>query len=88
MDDEEKYTLRCFHDFDEDLSKRELLVLKLSAMGLSNKEISGKIFRCVKQVEHDISEIIYKLKALNMKHAINIAWERGILGRGELRENH
>ncbi len=79
MDTGERNTLRSLHDFDEELTRRELLVLTLSATGLSNKEIAGKIFRCVKQVEHDISEIIYKLKALNMKHAINIAWERGIL---------
>lgn len=86
MDDEGKYPLRAFHEFDEELSRRELMVLTLSAKGLSNKEIAGKIFRCVKQVEHDISEIIYKLKALNMKHAINIAWERGILKKEEPRK--
>ena len=81
MSGEGTYSFRDFHGHDEELSKRELLVLKLSAQGLQNKEIAGKIFRCVKQVEHDIREIVYKLQARNMKHAISIAWERGILGR-------
>lgn len=82
MDRDETYSLRSLHSFDEELTRREILVLTLSAKGLSNKEIAGKIFRCVKQVEHDIGEIFHKLKALNMKHAINIAWERGILKKG------
>ena len=78
MPDETTY-LRALHGDDDALTKRELLVLKLCAAGLSNKQIAGKIFRCVKQVEHDITEILYKLKALNMKNAIDIAWRKNIL---------
>ena len=83
MDAGDTYSIRSLHDFDEELTRRELLVLKLAAKGFSNKAIADKIFRCVKQVEHDLAEVCYKLKAVNMKNAINIAWERGILRREE-----
>lgn len=84
MDDEGTYLPPSSQDFDEELTKRELLVLKLSAKGDANKIIAGKICRCIKQVEHDIANIFIKLHVTNMKQAIDKGWKHGILTR----ENH
>ncbi|MGI8539813.1 MAG: response regulator [Rubrobacteraceae bacterium] len=66
-----------FHD----LSNRELEVLKLVAEGLSNKEISGRLFISEKTTKSHVSNILGKLHLADRTQAAVYAWREGVMRR-------
>ncbi len=66
-----------FHD----LSNRELEVLKLVAEGLSNKEISARLFISEKTTKSHVSNILGKLHLADRTQAAVYAWREGVMRR-------
>jgi NarL family two-component system response regulator LiaR len=66
-----------FHD----LSDRELDVLKLIAEGLSNAEISGRLFISEKTTKNHVSNILGKLHLADRTQAAVYAWRQGVVRR-------
>jgi NarL family two-component system response regulator LiaR len=66
-----------FHD----LSDRELEVLKLIAEGLSNAEISGRLFISEKTTKNHVSNILGKLHLADRTQAAVYAWRQGVVRR-------
>ena len=63
----------------EDLSQRELDVIRRVAAGLSNKEIGARLSVSEETVKTYMKNILSKLHASDRSHAVAIAIERGIL---------
>ena len=61
------------------LTARELEVLELLAMGMTNKEIANKLVITVRTVKFHVSSILRKLEAGNRTEAVRTAAERGII---------
>jgi DNA-binding NarL/FixJ family response regulator len=61
------------------LTAREIDVLKLISLGLSNQEISQKLFLSQSTIKSHITSIFRKLGADNRVSAINLARENGLL---------
>jgi DNA-binding NarL/FixJ family response regulator len=68
------------HVADDALSPREIEVLRLVAMGNSNKQIAGQLTIVEETVKAHISNILSKLGANDRTHAVTIATTRGFLG--------
>jgi NarL family two-component system response regulator LiaR len=66
-----------FHD----LSDRELEVLKLIAEGLSNAEISRRLFISEKTTKNHVSNILGKLHLADRTQAAVYAWRQGVVRR-------
>jgi LuxR family maltose regulon positive regulatory protein len=66
----------------EPLSDRELNVLALIAQGLSNKEISQRLYIEVRTVKWHTSNILGKLGVKNRTQAVARARELGIVRNG------
>ena len=66
-----------FHD----LSDRELEVLKLIAEGLSNAEISDRLFISEKTAKNHVSNILGKLHLADRTQAAVYAWREGVVRR-------
>jgi DNA-binding NarL/FixJ family response regulator len=64
---------------DEDLSHRELDVLKLLAHGASNREIANRLVLAEGTIKNHVSNILIKLHAANRTQAANLARERGLI---------
>ncbi len=64
---------------DEDLSQRELDVLKLLAQGASNREIAARLVLAEGTIKNHVSNILIKLHAANRTQAANLARERGFI---------
>jgi DNA-binding NarL/FixJ family response regulator len=64
---------------DEDLSQRELDVLKLLAQGASNREIASRLVLAEGTIKNHVSNILIKLHAANRTQAANLARERGFI---------
>jgi len=64
---------------EEDLSGREIDVLKLLAGGASNREIADKLVLAEGTVKNHVSNILSKLHAENRTQAANMARERNII---------
>jgi DNA-binding NarL/FixJ family response regulator len=67
------------HAADEDLSSRELDVLRLIAAGNANKEVAGQLFIAEETVKSHVTNILAKLRANDRTHAVTIALKRGII---------
>ena len=67
----------AFHD----LSDRELEVLKLIAEGLSNAEISNRLFISEKTTKSHVSNILSKLHLADRTQAAVYAWRQGVIRR-------
>jgi DNA-binding NarL/FixJ family response regulator len=67
------------HLGDEDLSPRELQVLRLIRDGYRNKEISDKLAIAETTVNFHIKNVVDKLHANDRTHAVAIALRRGLL---------
>jgi DNA-binding NarL/FixJ family response regulator len=68
------------HLADDALSSREIEVLRLVAMGNSNKQIAGQLAIVEETVKAHISSILSKLGANDRTHAVTIATTRGFFG--------
>jgi len=62
-----------------DLSDRELEVLRLLAVGKSNKEIAEKLFLALGTVKYHINNILTKLEAEDRTQAVLVALKRGLV---------
>jgi len=67
------------HVAEDALSPREIEVLRLVAMGNSNKQIAGQLTIVEETVKAHISNILSKLGANDRTHAVTIATTRGFL---------
>src|SRR3984893_12310781 len=67
------------HATDEDLSSRELDVLRLIAAGNANKEIGGQLSITEETVKSHVTNILAKHGANNRTHAVTIGLKRGII---------
>ena len=65
--------------FDEELSSREVEVLKLLASGASNREIAERLTLAEGTVKNHVSNILSKLHAENRTQAANLARERKLI---------
>jgi DNA-binding NarL/FixJ family response regulator len=67
------------HTAEDDLSAREIDVLRLIAAGNANREIAGKLFIAEETVKSHVTNILGKLQANDRTHAVTIALKRGII---------
>jgi DNA-binding NarL/FixJ family response regulator len=67
------------HAADDELSSREIVVLRLVAAGSGNKQIADKL--CIEEttVKSHIRSIMSKLGANDRTHAVTIGLQRGII---------
>jgi DNA-binding NarL/FixJ family response regulator len=68
------------HVADDALSPREIEVLRLVALGNSNKQIAGQLAIVDETVKAHMTNILSKLGANDRTHAVTIATTRGFLG--------
>jgi NarL family two-component system response regulator LiaR len=64
-----------------ELSDRELEVLRLIAEGLSNAEISDRLFISEKTTKSHVSNILGKLHLADRTQAAVYAWREGVVRR-------
>jgi LuxR family maltose regulon positive regulatory protein len=64
----------------EELSERELAVLRLLATDLSLREVAGELYVSLNTVKTHTRAIYRKLDAISRKHAVERASELGLLG--------
>ena len=67
------------HATDEDLTSRELDVLRLIATGNANKEIAAQLSIAEDTVKSHVTNIFAKLDANDRTHAVTIGLKRGII---------
>jgi DNA-binding NarL/FixJ family response regulator len=67
------------HTVEDELSSREIEVLRLIAAGNSNKEIAGQLFIGEATVKSHVTNILSKLSANDRAHAVTIGLKRGII---------
>jgi DNA-binding NarL/FixJ family response regulator len=67
------------HATDDELSDREIEVLKLIAVGNSNKQIADRLFVAEATIKSRVTNILSKLNASDRAHAVTIALKRGII---------
>ena len=67
------------HAGDEDLTSREIDVLRLIAGGNANKEIAGQLSIAEDTVKSHVTNILAKLGANDRTHAVTIGLKRGII---------
>lgn len=63
----------------ETLTPREREVLELLATGVSNREISSRLFVTERTVKFHVSSLLSKLGAANRTEAVRIAAEKGLI---------
>lgn len=67
------------HATDDELSEREIEVLRLIATGKSNKQIADLLFVAEATIKSRVTNILSKLGAGDRAHAVTIALKRGII---------
>ena len=67
------------HATDDELSAREIEVLRLIAAGNSNKQIADLLFVAEATVKSRVTNILSKLSASDRAHAVTIGLKRGII---------
>jgi DNA-binding NarL/FixJ family response regulator len=67
------------HAIEDELSSRELDVLRLIATGNANKEIAGQLAIAEDTVKSHVTNILAKLGANDRTHAVTIGLKRGII---------
>lgn len=63
----------------EELTERELEVLRLLAQGMPNKEIATRLIISERTVKFHVSSIMGKLGATNRTEAVSLAAQRGLI---------
>ncbi len=69
----------AMHTAEDELSERELEVLKLIAKGNANKEIAAQLSIREDTVKSHVGNILDKLDANDRTHAVTIGLKRGII---------
>jgi DNA-binding NarL/FixJ family response regulator len=69
----------AMHTDEDDLTARELEVLKLIAKGNANKEIAAQLSIREDTVKSHVANILEKLAANDRTHAVTIGLKRGII---------
>jgi len=67
------------HTEEDDLTSREIEVLRLIAAGNANKEIAGRLSIAEDTVKSHVAKILAKLHANDRTHAVTTAVKRGFL---------
>jgi two-component system, NarL family, response regulator len=67
------------HAGEQDLSPRELEVLRLIARGNANKNIADRLAITEETVKSHITRVLAKLQANDRTHAVTIGFQRGII---------
>jgi DNA-binding NarL/FixJ family response regulator len=67
------------HAAEDDLTSREIDVLRLIATGNANKEIAGQLSIAEDTVKSHVTNILAKLGANDRTHAVTIGLKRGII---------
>jgi DNA-binding NarL/FixJ family response regulator len=67
------------HATDEDLTTREIDVLRLIAAGNANKVIAGQLSITEETVKSHVTKILAKLSANDRTHAVTIGLKRGLI---------
>jgi DNA-binding NarL/FixJ family response regulator len=67
------------HAIEDQLSSREIDVLRLIATGNANKEIAGQLAIAEDTVKSHVTNILAKLGANDRTHAVTIGLKRGII---------
>ena len=67
----------------EELTTRELEILRYVARGLSNAEIAGEAFVSETTVKTHVAHILMKLRLRDRVQAVVFAYENGVVARGE-----
>jgi len=67
------------HTAEDDLSMREIDVLRLIAGGNANKEIARRLSIAEETVKSHVTNILAKLRANDRTHAVTIGLKRGII---------
>jgi len=62
------------------LSEREVEVLRLVALGMSNQEIADRLVLSPRTVHHHVSHILNKMGAASRVEAVRLGIERGLVG--------
>jgi DNA-binding NarL/FixJ family response regulator len=70
----------AFHAGEEELTAREIAVLRLVALGNTNKEIAAQLRISDETVKSHVTNILEKLGANDRTHAVTTALRRGIIG--------
>lgn len=65
-----------------ELNPRELLMLRMLADGLTYRQIARRLFISETSAGTAAGRIYAKLGARTAAHAVNLAWQRGLLGSG------
>jgi DNA-binding NarL/FixJ family response regulator len=63
----------------DDLSSREIDVLRLIAAGNANKQVAGQLAIAEETVKSHVTRILAKLGASDRTHAVTLALKRGII---------
>lgn len=69
----------AMHTAEDQLTERELEVLKLIAKGNANKEIAAQLAVAEDTVKKHVTSILEKLAANDRTHAVTIGLQRGII---------
>jgi DNA-binding NarL/FixJ family response regulator len=67
------------HCVEDDLSSREIDVLRLIATGNANKEIAAQLSIAEETVKSHVTSVLAKLGANDRTHAVTLALKRGII---------
>ena len=67
------------HTGEDDLTERELEVLRLISAGNANKEIAAQLDLAEDTVKRHVTNILSKLRANDRTHAVTIGLKRGII---------
>jgi len=67
------------HATEDDLSAREIDVLRLIATGNANKEIAARLSITEETVKNHVTHILAKLGANDRTHAVTIGIKRGLI---------